>query len=778
MADRDDTRSGQDVKAYPRGKSQGGRALQSVAKNMQENDGSSGYRTVTRETPEGRAVGRTRDGMPMVEVEQYGERPYMETGRLEYTSPGSLNPSRLLPAKWWFMDIATNGDYLGEIYTGAVMDDGSVGEQVDPQPIPVTEPNPGVLRDNIDSIAIGYEHSSDPAKDAEIAEKLEAKTILKKVIVGSFPSSLWTGKMRLFVQAQYGMAEESDSWRFITEIVGTGIYLRYSYLENEVRYQMGMGMWAHETPGVFAPGDGTFWLINITRPTGSLYRVKACQIIPDEDFVDDLIDEYKRLKSTGASEVEVSKVEGYIFAHSKIDLKNMREIGTYDAGTDGGAIAFGWKFNTDGNKASIVVVKEHGESPDEHLISTTIHLNFSYTPIDGLKPSTYFLSLSGSHTNSAEWVDPWGEGCHIWVPEFETSVRLKGFSIAAGNFGVRPNCEYSNVPIYGYYRENAWKEATIGRSYHGPEYRQTSSLVFGSASDYTTPENNYVYGTFLAGTGFDYESINSSNGSNVPLSFDGYSHTGRLDHGTRIFINCQASGLGGIGADEISMAVGGIYQTGSGVRNESPDSAPGFTEANAVGIYPIDFGIGAPFIAVQRTNYAITRATKYGDIYKAWAFVVPAFDAEAAYIAKSEYDNSTSSTVETKTGVDHIAMYHAREVDYAGGTGAVHQVQPWQSGQDILMELSTHDGDYTSTTTDTPAVFDGIVCFNSEVAGASGTPTVSFSALFTPLVAYQFVDAGMTMTTSFNGRYKGSEGIENPSGLLGTNLVPNFVGWA
>lgn len=779
MADRDDTRSGQGVKAYPRGKSQGGRAVQAVSRKMQENDGVSGHRTIVRETPEGRAIARTRDGMPMVEVEKYGELPYMETGRLEYTIPGELNPARLLPAKWRFMDVDPNGDYLGEIYTGAISDEGDVGEQVVPQPIPPDAPNPGTLRDNIDSLAIGYERGSTPAKDAEIAEKLMAKTLLKKIVVGAFPSSLWTGKMRLFVQAQYGGKEESDSWRFVVEMTEASTYLRYSFMEKDVRYQMAMGMWAHSTPGIFAPGDGTFWCINITRPTGNLYRVNACRLVPDEDFVDDLIDEYKRLKSISASDLELSKVEGYIFAHSKIDLAKMREIGQYNAGTDAGAIAYGWKFNGSGSKASIVVVKENGESPDEHLISTTIHLDFTYTPVPGQKPSTYWLTVAGSHEDSQAWVDPWASGNHIWVPEFETSIRSKAFSIAAGNAGVRQDCYYSGVPFYGYYRDDVWRPATVGFSEHGPEYRQSSSgLVFRSDADVSNVTNNYVYGTYLAGNGFTYESISSSGGSKTPLSFDGYSHDGTLDNGIRTTVASVPGAIGAMGSDETSIVVAGLYQTGSGWRNENPDGAPGYTEAVArEGFYPYNFGLGEVFIAMERMEYHLTRITRDGALYKAWAFVVPAFDAEAAYIAKSEYDNTNSCVRETKTADGHVYQYHPREVDYAGGTGARHPIRPWQAAEDMLIELSTTDGDYTSESITAPTSFNGIKCFNSEAAGIDGAPSVSFASLFTPLVTYQFIDNSMTMTTSFNGRYKGSEDIEQPSGETGSNLVPNFIGW-
>src|SRR5574343_725713 len=164
MADKDDVRSFNQIKAYPRGSAQGGRAIQAMKGALGENEGTSGYRTIVRETSEGRAIVRTSDGMPMVEVEKNEENAYLETGAREFQSPGDgLQPHSGNPAKWRFMDISTTGDWLGEI---DVID--ALGEQSVPQPTPI---DTGVLRDNIDSLAIGYSRSANPVQDAAARQR-------------------------------------------------------------------------------------------------------------------------------------------------------------------------------------------------------------------------------------------------------------------------------------------------------------------------------------------------------------------------------------------------------------------------------------------------------------------------------------------------------------------------------------------------------------------------------------------------------------------------------
>src|SRR6185369_10451576 len=113
MAKSDDVRSFDQIKAYPRGNAQGGKAIQAVKGAMSENDGTGGHRTVIRETSEGRAIARTRDGMPMVEIEKFESNLYMESGHLQFGFPAPESPTQLDPAKWRFMDIDPAGDWLG-----------------------------------------------------------------------------------------------------------------------------------------------------------------------------------------------------------------------------------------------------------------------------------------------------------------------------------------------------------------------------------------------------------------------------------------------------------------------------------------------------------------------------------------------------------------------------------------------------------------------------------------------------------------------------------------
>lgn len=767
MADRDSIRSGSGIKAYPTGKAQGGRAMQAVSGPMVENDGSSGSRTVIRETSEGRAIGRTRDGFPMVTVDKRGENPYMESGRFEYTAPGELNPERGLPAKWRFIDIDPAGDYLGEIIVAS--EDGTLGQQVDEQPTPI---DTGILRDNIDSLAIGYPRSNDPVKDLEAQEKALDKTLKKKAAVGMFPASLWSGKMRLFLQAQYGMAEDSPSWRFVSD--PNVLTLNYKVTKGETNYIQSMGLYASNSPGIYTADDGTFWFLNITRPgLGTRFDIYACQILGDEDYVDDLVDAW--LAST--SDDEKAKLEGYIFSSSRIDLPSKWLIGSYDPGVHGHAICYGWKWNKKGDKASIVIIDERGDDGDKHYVSTEIHLSFTYLAEPGTKPNPRRLSFTGTHTVSTPWIDPWYDGSKIWAPETELDTRLEAYSIARhGNLcRVIPN--FGSVPFYGYYKDDVWSRSSFSKSTNdAPPFRQWSSGINYDTQWGGEGSGEHLGiggGVHLAGTPWEYHSESFTKDITLALQHGGYSFEGRRKQGSVTDMYCVFNGSWG----ETTEKVGNFYsyQVGQGFRVRDPNTAPGYTESLNLP-YPVYFPPYGLYVAEERGSYTYDFYTRDVDRFYAWCFIIPGRDAEAAYIAYETYDNTNNPQHTRVEQEQRTIKFHAYYITAEAGTfvGKV-TITPWSncysnSWYGDSADIITEDTTIPATTS------EGVSGFNAAVHGVPCTPSASYSILFATPVNYPYFDPGMWMTTSYGLRYKGSEGIQSP--VDSVTGAPSYMGWA
>ncbi|OHD21346.1 MAG: hypothetical protein A2Y38_16560 [Spirochaetes bacterium GWB1_59_5] len=757
MADKDDVRSFNQIKAYPRGTAQGGRALQAVKGSMAENSGTSGHRTVIRETSEGRAIARTRDGMPMVEVEKFESNLYMETGHLEFSGYGIENPERANCAKWRFMDINPAGDYLGEI----VVDDTDTGTQADGQPTPI---DTGVLRDNIDSLAIGYPRSTDATRDAETKARNEEATVAKKLVVGNFPASLWSGKMRLFMQAQYGAAQDSESWRMNVTLVGTEPVLRYGGTD-EGSFQL--GTYAHLSPGIMTSPDGRYWLIMITQPTAAEFLVDAYAIVPDLDPVDDLV---ALLASATPPDADTrTKIEGYIFAHSSIDLKSKTRVGSYDPNKIGAALAYGWKFNSLGTKASIVLNAIGGSAGDYHLTSSTIHLTFSYTPVTGQTPRPSWISVAGEVITHSDWMDGWGV-FNIFAPETPQSVELTLFSLAISRSGLRTVNSFSDVSIYGYYKDDVWTPVKLGKTTRSstpavPTYTQSySGLHLADVADPSSP-NIYQAAYHLAGQGWSYESNSEQIGSTMSFAFGGYSFVGDNSYGTQRVVTCEASPPGADSGNFLTgyaglIGGGGGYAAGEAAARAAADAALAANPGLFSGV----------FVSVRRGSYVQTHYTTVGWERTGWAVVIPTGDAEAVYFATHQYKVSDSVVHETFT-FPSMTM----EIIAHGTTGQNFVITPWANA------ISPGWYDDSSTTIDTsdaipepePETF--VKVFNKTLHATPGTPAHSYYALFNVEESAPIYEPGMTMYTSFNLRYAGSEGVKSPTGIP---THPCFVGWA
>jgi hypothetical protein len=634
--------------------------------------------------------------------------PYLETGQLEFVSPSALEPTRLEPATWHFLDIDTTAAFLGQISSTAGAQD-----------------NDPALEEGQASLAIGYPEP----ENLVTQETYGATTAMKKLTAAIFPPSLFSGKMRLFMQAQYG-AKETTAWPFAVDITGSSALLSYIRGSNSI----GLGFWAHSSPGVFVDSEGYFWLIVIANPTGAEYTVTAYPITPGPLATG--LATYYRANHASLDETTKTQIEAYIFAGSTITVASPELIGTFAEALHG-TLAYGWKWNADGSIASIVTHELLGTgAADYRWQSRTHHVTIART--------SGVFSMSAETTVNGEWTDGWGT-FNIFVPDVETSTApLSLRSLKTDASGVMPDFDFTDVEVYGYYVDNIWKPVLMTKeALTGPfpiREWSSSNMEFDSTLDPDTyVALRHQYGGSPAVGDCSYEERNTTSGTDMTVSVEGTAFEGK-SYNCSIFRHTKSSSLTGATAD----------------------NTVNFTSAWIAGAptnIPPPSGVGGGGGAPDGAN---------GGGLDAWALVIPGGDCEAAYVATWTYDDFASYTHTLRTG-QGVGQFYSP----LGG----YDFTPL-AGPPYTNEFFGSYGPADVVTSDgaaPPPYDDHIYCFSKAVHGDEGTPGGSLAGLFDVSISYQFYDRGMYTYTSHGERYAMSEGLIEPESV---NYQHRFVGWA
>ena len=428
---------------------------------------------------------------------------YVDTGDLQVEYPFPLSPTRLDASKLKFMDISpeVTTRWLGEVYVTVLsypledVESLASREDIDLIDCEIEDDVPLLgsqtceqrserpMVENMDSYAIGYKVTEPPEDLQKEKDEYGSVVVSKKMVMADFPASLWTGKMRFFMQAQYGMPLWMTHFHWAEELVGLTYVLRYSYSEDSGDYVWTPGLTGSSSPILYSGDDGLFWILDINATDGDTeYTVTSYPLEPQGDSAIELARAYQEYKAgefvpefygpdvTGyevLSDAEISGIETYIFAYSKIELSKKKTVGKYTLpGLGGGSpIAYGWKGNRKGDKASIVLQKPSGTNGDYHIKSCTVHLSFGYEDADG-DPNQQRFSVTGSTTFNADWIDGWGR-YNIFVPDSISGGPLVCWSPKMDWWPsgvIRDPLNFSSAVVYGYYKNDIWKEVTVSRN--------------------------------------------------------------------------------------------------------------------------------------------------------------------------------------------------------------------------------------------------------------------------------------------------------------------------
>lgn len=700
-------------------------------RQMLDKTGAEGFHKSYRTMPDGSITRcETRNGMPRFfnsgtkSGTLSSVTAYMESGKLEFSFPGDENPTRFDPATWHLLDVASNSRWLGEIKT-----DNTLGDQSPAQS--------GTLYEGMDSLAIGYPKGIDDVTEAMNKASYGDLTMLKKIVVGWFPPSLFSGKMRLFMQAQYGARETMAGFHFTVDVLGESVLLYYGSVQ--------LGLWAHNSPGIFTAPDGTFWLVVIRIVSGTTYAAIAYRLT--QDTSGNIL--LKKYIAGDYNAAEKDELEAYIFAHSRIDTESPRHIGVWDATVSGSALAYGWKWNSSGSEAS-VVIHDVVDAPvaGKHVYrSHTLRIAFSYANGN--------FSMTGSAQTNGDWCDGWG-AYNIFVPEREaTGAPLVAHSLF---WGAYRDFSYSFIPIYGYYIDDAWTPLEISRTYishaDGSEYTQISTGITYPPDINMSATNLYQYGYAPANQSASYEGHDITESTTMTLAFADQSYSGESTYGTHTYVTRKLIGNKWSVSNPVSF-LSGMMAPSSWSKWTTP---PGYPTGTLTSMY----------VECSRAVWELYGFT--GGDHNSWALAIPDYDAEAAYVAKHHWKSTSSSTwSHYKTEFDAPVRF------YGTTTTETYSFSPW----------ATTGGDWSwygisqnlVQTTDADPIEESetfVYAFNSEIKGEQGTPGGSYYTLFNVDLNYPYYDRGMTMYTSHGGKYEGSElTVSNPPDLPDGR----FVGW-
>ncbi len=373
-----------------------------------------GIRTIIRRGADGSTTRcRTHAGFVEFVVEEHASSSseeetaiFLETGATQYPHANTLAQYYGLSdgqGQWWFKTAVTN-DWLGYIKDATGIQSDNDNGSIYAKYGGVTPPPDATLYDGMISPA-----TSIPTVQATNSAWIDAMLTKRKAMV-TCPASMFSGKMRLFMQARYGalLSPAQD----IQSNNANGVIVDGVEFSN-----LGSG-----GVGIVTTDLNEHFILKISGTTVTVYQLK-----PIKEHKDRIKKLRARLNETPApSEAERDKIEAYIFAGSYIDST---PYGSYaSAFPSATGIVYGWSFNWQGTKSDIVNVSTIGSGLDTHFQST--HHSVSIT--NWVTSGVVTFGFTASVISVEEWRD-WRGSDHIFLPDYDTGGRMFMYSLNNNN---------------------------------------------------------------------------------------------------------------------------------------------------------------------------------------------------------------------------------------------------------------------------------------------------------------------------------------------------------
>jgi len=373
------------------------------------------------------------------------------------------------------------------------------------------------------------------------------------------PPSCFSGLARRYVAAIYGKDLDDVA---LNEMSGSQWSLNY----NQVPLS------AAATGIFYSAVHNRYWLLFLS--SSSLTYVSMYQEDAGEALLDDLLD-------PALTAEEKKQVHSYVLADSFAQRNPDDAVWYRDGGsfvTEGGPLSFGWRFNSDGSKATMTTLdKPNLTFNNSHRYEATITLSDNLEVPEG-HPLRLKLSVAVVKV----------EEVLLW-----TSSRVRVFyPISAGQYlwlrtGYTDG-EASNVPLISFYDDNDGLQVCrftftpgVTEAHRDGEY--TGSVLTAEGTYPTFLENATGWGG-----GYAFWDALREVGDGASLSLGGYSATdvkltdhNIISYSTTVGAEVLIGGMGVLAANPISFGYGALGVNGA----ENTNFAATYGYSGRINIY-------------------------------------------------------------------------------------------------------------------------------------------------------------------------------------------------
>lgn len=306
----------------------------------------------------------------------------------------------------------------------------------------------------------------------------EQDTYIRKVTQRYVPSSLYSGKMRLFVQSLYGSLRK-DYY----------IYLGISGLPDTSQYKLILEgyvcEWGLPTVGLFTTSSYSYYLMEVSVTS---ITFKKLRLSTEARKWATILNTHPNKGNREFS----SRVEAYILSTAHIDQNFTPVVRSTGVTCPGTPMGYGFKFNWKGNKAKIVLHDLEAHSPGNNY-SRTVELTI-----------TDDLNVTGSVSAAKVWAN--GTNLQFWTPNHSERF-LVSFGDVNGHMTNTSAC-----PMYGYYDYNdTWIEFNFSLSVSNTNVSQAiPGLTQSNFTGYGDSPPSGVDGDYLSGANIPYGTVSYS----------------------------------------------------------------------------------------------------------------------------------------------------------------------------------------------------------------------------------------------------------------------------
>lgn len=372
-----------------------------------------GIRTIIKQNSDGsETMCRTHAGMPRFitnevpkEEEPLPSPMFLETGHTQYPTARTINQYYGVGSgqgQWWFK-VATNALWLGYISSVTGTQSDADNRKFFNKFGGATPPSGATLYDGMISPATSVTKTpSATLIDAMIA---------KRAAMVSCPASMFSGKMRLFMQARYGA---------LLDTTQVGGYFRIEGVGNTVRVDsVLLANLGNLGAGLFTTSDKRYFIIKAAGTSVQVIPLKA------RSGYAKAVSDLQAVIQSGAIGTDLEKAEAYIFAHMELDYANTI---TYSGQLpDINPLCYSWNFKWDGSVADVISVGYGGAGIDSYFISTHYRLTITHS----VSGSTDNWSFAYSTISTENWIDGRGTD-HIFLPDYGTGGRMVLYTMGLG----------------------------------------------------------------------------------------------------------------------------------------------------------------------------------------------------------------------------------------------------------------------------------------------------------------------------------------------------------